>query len=560
LPDKETLINYFNTVVKDVKEEMEDTFKEGGETETEEQLHKDENSSEKNKNSQNEDEGSKRQFGRFSSLIKRTKKSVKKIGKKISGFLSKIQDTLGNGGQWFSKVGSYFKENLHKDTKKDNFKEHCYKSLKNWFKVNNGLFQVNVQNACVGWIREEWQDKLTHSPCRLFSCDPSLTDDELMRLKEEADKMSERYTENLNYLLSETEKVDPDLYSDHDFASIMVNRFVRYLAKWENSPLRLGIDSKWAECQFRWWNDDAIKKGESSKVRENQCNWIVFENSDIHINKLSLENVVSLVKSFKFNTQKWKYVNPDEINGKKHDNFGRNHKHFKPMRYGGNEHGLESNDTTPLTDKMAKKETNSHTVQNTTEQEYTSGEWHFKIAAERDLNRRDDHRSDWMFERAEGRRGISEEVQNENSNIAQSEHFSHDKSSKHDWYMKQGNEREQMRKQDHQSNWVFERAEDREAYHKHNSQSTQSGRSDNNDDDDDDDDDDVKVEDSKFKFRYATGKKQPHRHHKDHMWKHSLKWGKKQKKKNLRKENQWKGLRKEKSTKYKLRNGCDGWA
>ena len=505
LPNKDELLTYFEQVMKDVKEEVEDVFKDKADSDNNKSKSKGDFSDgfKKSKNYG----GTRKRIGRFSNLIKKTKVSVKKLGKKLVGFLGKMQDAWENRQKWFSKVGDLF-HNVKKSPIESKFNDLCIGS-KDALVRSDGDFLINVLSQCMSFIRLDWQKNIFDNECSDGECY----------------KHSKNPLENSKHLASELENLlktknlrSKDIgFLNAKYSSNMKFMFGDFVAKWSSSNLVLGIDMAWAKCQHEWWKNAHLfilknkKQNKESVFRENNCKWVKLPDKTFTDDMTSLELLSALQYRLFSNNQQERnghnenhYTNDDRndyddkttaehqpesddrplvLEISPPEKLGDNAKHFNLHQVDDNKTKFRSQPHQEGPDRLSLERARSHLEAKRSKEksmslssnkdgnfdsnilqknsDRISGEWQFKKSNERELKRKEEHQSDWMFERAQGRRDVQQNPSRGSDDSTYTIYKTPSENNQENWYVGQGKDRENLRKLDHQSDWMFERAYDR---------------------------------------------------------------------------------------------------
>ncbi|XP_005089389.1 uncharacterized protein LOC101851543 [Aplysia californica] len=507
MPDQEVLMNYVNMLIRDVKDEIGKVLKDDeplehdtenlGENMKGDSKYVDNKFSKKSRKQEREDTRNDKWHGKIFKLIKRTRKSVGKVGRKLVGFLGKIQTAWEDRQKWLSKVKSYFVKKRQPSTPKGIME---FERLCSGLPVNGESREVDISSECMKWIRSVWQRQVRKNPCKVLgkfsrecNMDENQLKDEIKAVSKHLEKlMKETVAHSGMVLKKEINPVD------------MVGKFRGFLEQWGSSNLLLKSDITWAECQLGWWvGVDRVLPNIQHTLRDNWCHMVVLP-------RLSFVDSDDKSDVVYFDQQHGSYKRNDDNDNNDHRDDEEDDEGWSPGRYV--EYGREelvlnlktlenvgdevedysiphwdhnetegdmgtvqtkSKDTWYLerakyrleTRREKEKASDATSTMNLKLKRAAhdlSGEWVFEKAEARAFQRHQDHRSDWLFERAHGRRRGKEgpfyhSMQEEKKG----------KGVKHpNWFFEQANEREKQRLFEHRSDWVFERAEQREQYHR----------------------------------------------------------------------------------------------
>jgi len=453
--NKEDAAKYFQQLFKDVKEEMEEVLKD--ETEPNDEFSKQESSQ---KSKSEESSRNKKIFGKIVNVLKKAKKSVKTLGKQVVGFFGKVHNAWQDREIWMTKMSNFFSKDSQTSSSNE-LEKLCRKSLNKWHLTDKEKRSwVNVRSKCVSMVRSDWERKILENPCQQTGiCDVNQQD--------VVDRINgySRYAD----FLSDLKKIKPSKLksSDAKYCSITSGMFGEFLNTYRK--IGLHVDLKWAQCSMKWWSDalNAIHTHKKIVLKENKCDWVEipfsFADSSTQgeiVNSLQYLKEDLNKYDFDFTTKEKKRDDDDDEKGKTfYNNYEKEKGKILIVEY-----TKKSNDSlnkapakkTSIEEKKKVKEEESKQRKFKTKKErhHWSGEWQFKNAENREFHRKEDHRSDWLFDRAESRREKSDYAEEKN------------KRNVPNWYLKQANEREKIRKHDHQADWLFERANDRKEHHR----------------------------------------------------------------------------------------------
>ncbi|CAL1537687.1 unnamed protein product [Lymnaea stagnalis] len=362
------------------------------------------------------------------------------------------------------------------------FKKLCTDLQKALFR--QGKEMVDIHSKCVYKARKQWQKEVYRDPCTVIGKFTAECNFDRKQIKKNLKRINHEFTQllkisNVNYfkVLNHTKRVDS-----------VYKQLRAFQKQWGNSKLLLKTDLDWVDCQNIWWLTaaDSMHQNNEGLLEVNKCDSIRLQDN------LNEGHCRSHLKDhFRQETSNLKSESVEELHGENNEYVlsGSENKGFsiaidgeedEYTRLSKNNNHLEVNDTQPLEeewflerarDKLRnrrekeKSDWVSESAAETREKkldEVPQSTWVFKKAQYREDKRKEEHRADWLLERSSLHLACDEGTNECGAALKYSQH----QYKSANWYLKQAEDRQKIRKQESASDWLFERAAQRKKMHK----------------------------------------------------------------------------------------------
>lgn len=455
---------------------------------------------------------------RIGKMLKKTGKTVRKLGRKVAGTWGKIKAMWHEKRPSFFKMGNGLASTIKKASSK--FARMC-KKMSSWFKTT-GINEVKINSKYVYKLRKHWQKMVIKNPCEIlgkfsYECNTG---------KKQCQRDLSKISDSFSHLLKiPYVKRDHVLKLNVDDLKGYHTQFKSFQDQWGKSKLLLKPDQNWVDCQLRWWTAAvaASYNRNIDSLGDNKCNKINFSDFyegyngiaaylNFNINGKDMEekvecsenndNVVSGkaddVQSQQSRSSASQHENDDgdadvEDDVEDEDNEEREeeqthkndeeHNSYIPNN-DESELNETSHDTSELLQQQAKlrldlrREKEKEKARSMFEQAAEKnrdvkdaedngkqyGDWFFEKSKDREHQREEADKSSWIFERASKRREAFHHKWVDDHKKGSKHHNKGAKQSD-DWFLKQAEERQKIREEEHKSDWLFERAADRKRSH-----------------------------------------------------------------------------------------------
>lgn len=418
--------------------------------------------------------------------VKRTWRSIKSLWHNKKSTWQNLKKIWNEEKPSIINMAKGFKNRVMNVSSK--FKKLCTYLPKALFR--EGKDMVDMHSKCVYKARKQWQKDVYRDPCTVLGMFTAECNDDRKKIKKNLKRINIDFTQllkiaNVNHFKVVKDKKRVDAIHD---------QFKDFQKKWGSSKLLLKTDLDWVDCQSSWWLTAAKSMHTNHKglLEVNKCDQIRLQDN------LNKEHCGSHLGDYAGQrTGNLKSESAEELDGNDIKNVlsASENKVLSNevdgddtdySRLNKNNNHLEVNDTQPSEEDWFLERAR-YKLQTQREKErfdkgfksaaetreekdkwlkmdggHPQSNWFFKKSQYRENKRKEEHRADWLLKRS----GFHLPCNEFNDNCEAAFKYSQHQYKSSNWYLKQGEERHKIRKQQGASDWVFERAAHRKKMHK----------------------------------------------------------------------------------------------